>query len=108
MSEPTSDFCAAYGCPMLGTFGNSGKWYCCCHRGANTSLNDAITLTLAQNKPLVDRAVALRRESAGYAAILKAENELFEITRQVGEQKPLPVGGVLGSDHAEPHYTEQE
>ena len=105
MAEPTGDFCAAYGCPMIGVYGVSGKWYCCCHHNADPALNDAITAELHRHKPLVDRVVGLRRE---YKADAKLEAELVELTRQIGSQATIHGAGVIGPEYAEPHYTEQE
>lgn len=35
--------CAAYGCPLAGSMGGEGKWYCFCHVGRSSSDNDNIT-----------------------------------------------------------------
>jgi len=86
MSEPTSEFCAAYGCPMFGVHGVSGKWYCACHFNSNPALNDAITLELQANKPMVDRAIAMRRAGNADAAL---ENELVTLTKEIGKQRDM-------------------
>ncbi|MBC8642116.1 hypothetical protein IAG25_35515 [Caballeronia sp. EK] len=86
MSERTPDLCAAYGCPLMGVHGVSGKWYCCCHFNANPGLNDAITAELHRNKPLVDRAMALRRAGVAHGAL---ENELVTLTKEIGQQRDL-------------------
>ncbi|KVZ26987.1 hypothetical protein WL14_00650 [Burkholderia cepacia] len=78
--------CAAYGCPLLGSFGVSGKWYCCCHFRGSSASSPAVTSVLIQHAAIVDRAKLLRRTGGGYAAILAAENELIELTREVGRQ----------------------
>ncbi|MGF7131939.1 hypothetical protein P3T40_003422 [Paraburkholderia sp. EB58] len=35
--------CAAYGCPLAGSMGSDGKWYCFCHVGRPSSDNDRIS-----------------------------------------------------------------
>ncbi|MBR7905953.1 hypothetical protein KDX27_30330 [Burkholderia cenocepacia] len=100
--------CAAYGCPLLGSFGVSGKWYCCCHFRGTAASNDAITSVLVQHREKAERAVYLRRTFAGYKAILAAENELIELTREIGKQYDIPAGGVTGPTHAEPHFSETD
>ncbi|VWB88686.1 hypothetical protein BLA13014_04106 [Burkholderia aenigmatica] len=100
--------CAAYGCPMLGSFGVSGKWYCACHFRGSSASNDAITSVLNQNAAIVDRVKLLRSQGAGYAAILAAENELIELTREIGRQYDIPTGPVTGPSHAEPHFSETD
>ncbi|WP_176048171.1 hypothetical protein [Burkholderia sp. BCC1644] len=100
--------CAAYGCPMLGSFGVSGKWYCACHFRGSSASNDAITSVLNQHAAIVDRVKLLRREGAGYAAILAAENQLIELTREIGRQYDIPSAPVTGPTHAEPHFSETD
>lgn len=103
MSEPTNDFCAAYSCPMLGVHGVSGKWYCACHFNVNPALNDAVTMELHRQKPLVDQIVSLRR--AGQAS-RELESELLDITREIGKQ--VPLAPVTGPTRGEPHFSETD
>lgn len=103
MSEPMQEFCAAYGCPLLGVYGNGGKWFCCCHRNTDASRNDAITLSLNTHRELVDKALMLRRTRGNFA---DTENELIELTHQVGSQAPMQMGGVIGPESAGASYTE--
>jgi hypothetical protein len=103
MSDQTNDFCAAYGCPMLGVYGVSGKWYCACHFNVNPALNDAVTMELHRQKVLVDQIVALRREGCASG---KLEGELLDITRQIGAQPPLAP--VTGPTHGTPHFSETD
>lgn len=103
MSDRAGELCAAYGCPLLGVYGVSGKWFCCCHFGANPGLNDAITLELHRQKPMVDQVLALRR--AGQAS-KDLESRLVEIIREIGQQAPLAP--VTGPTHAEPHFSETD
>lgn len=56
--------CAAFGCPLLGTMGSDGDWYCFCHVGKPSVFNDAITRELRENqKAVVDLALAIRGDS---------------------------------------------
>lgn len=104
MSEPTSDLCAAYGCPLMGTFGVNSKWYCACHFNANPSLNDAITSELHRQKPLVDQIMHLRRN---HEASGKLEGELINLIHEIGHQASIPTAPVTGPTHATTHFTEQ-
>jgi hypothetical protein len=105
MSDPTNDFCAAYGCPLLGVHGVSGKWYCMCHFNASPALNDAITAELHGQKTLVDRIVSLRRQGKADA---KLESEMLNIVREITGQQSIPTSGVTGPTHAEPHFSETD
>lgn len=102
-TDPNWGFCAAYGCPLLGVHGISDKWYCCCHFNVNPSLNDAITAELHRQKTLVDKVLAARRIGEASAPL---ENELIELTRQIGRQQSIPGAGVIGPTHAMQHYAE--
>lgn len=94
MDGVTGETCAAQGCPMLGSFGVSGKWFCCCHFRGSSASSAAVTSVLIQHAAIVDRVKLLRRTGGGYAAILAAENELIELTREVGRQ--YEIGGNEG------------
>ncbi|MFM0638059.1 hypothetical protein PQQ63_15260 [Paraburkholderia metrosideri] len=101
MSEQTSDFCAAYACPMLGVYGVSGKWYCSCHHTANPALNDAITAELHRQKPMVDQIISLRRLGRVNGEL---ESKLIDVVREIGQQ--MPLSSVIGPSHGEPHFAE--
>jgi hypothetical protein len=56
--------CVAFGCPLLGTMGGEGKWYCFCHVGRPSAFNDAITRHLREHeRAIVDLTLAIRRDS---------------------------------------------
>lgn len=56
--------CAAFGCPLLGTMGSEGRWYCFCHVSKPSTFNDAITRELReQQQAIVDLTLQLRRDS---------------------------------------------
>ncbi|TAM07233.1 MAG: hypothetical protein EPN70_03415 [Paraburkholderia sp.] len=53
--------CAAYGCPLLGTVGSDGKWFCFCHVGKPSVFNDSITRVLREDEiAVVDMTLAIR------------------------------------------------
>lgn len=78
--------CAAPCCPMLGSFGVSGRWYCVCHFRADASAWNAITAVLVQHRGIVDKAVHARRTFAGWHAIKEPEDMLIGLTHEVGKQ----------------------
>jgi hypothetical protein len=81
--------CAVLGCPMIGSFGVSGSWYCVCHFRADASAWNAITAVLMQHRNIVDQAVHARRTLAGYHAIKAPEDMLIDLTHEVGKQYGL-------------------
>lgn len=56
--------CVANGCPLFGTLGSGGDWFCFCHIGRLPGANDAITHCLRNSEqPVVDLTLAIRRDS---------------------------------------------
>lgn len=53
--------CEAFGCPLNGTVGHGGKWFCFCHAQTNGSRNDAITAALKRHEWLVNATLDIRR-----------------------------------------------
>lgn len=54
--------CAAFGCPLFGTVGSDGLWYCFCHVHKPSSLNGRITAKLRGHlAPVVETTLDLRR-----------------------------------------------
>lgn len=102
-AEQTSDFCAAYGCPLFGVYGVSGKWYCACHHNADPSLNDAITAELQRQKSTVDQIVLARREHRVDAQL---ENGLILLVREIGTQQTFHGAGVISPESGMSHYSE--
>lgn len=98
--------CAAYGCPLLGTVGNGGKWFCFCHSHANHALNDAITAEINRNRPLVDEILLLRASGGSYADLRAIEAQLLDLTREIGQQIPIPAAPVTGPTSGQPHFAE--
>ncbi|WP_412021521.1 hypothetical protein [Burkholderia cepacia] len=94
MDGVTGETCAALSCPLLGSFGVAGKWYCACHFRGSAASSAAVTSVLVHHRDKVERAVYLRRTFAGYAAILAAENELIELTRVIGRQYEIEASAA--------------
>jgi hypothetical protein len=74
--------CAAFGCPLFGTRGSEGRWYCFCHVDKPSTFNDAITRELRERQmPVVDITLQLRRDSL-HGEPSKAMRELRVALRQ--------------------------
>lgn len=59
--ETRAGMCAAYGCPLFATVGSDGKWFCFCHANRTHASNDAVTLVLNANLPIVNAIIDTRR-----------------------------------------------
>lgn len=59
-SDARPGMCAAYGCPLFATVGDSGKWVCACHFGRSGATNDPITATLKANLHIVNAVIDIR------------------------------------------------
>jgi hypothetical protein len=53
--------CEAFGCPLNGTVGHGGKWFCFCHARGNGNRNDAITAAIKRHEWLVNATLDIRR-----------------------------------------------
>lgn len=59
--------CAAFGCPLFGTLGHDGQWYCFCHYGKPSVFNDAVTRELRErNMPIVEATLSIRRHFSSF------------------------------------------
>jgi hypothetical protein len=59
--------CAAFGCPLLGTVGSEGRWYCFCHVNKPSNFNDAITRELRERQMhIVESTLDLRRHGCSF------------------------------------------
>lgn len=59
--------CAAFGCPLFGTLGHDGQWYCFCHAGKPSVFNDAITRELRERQmPVVEATLSIRRHFSSF------------------------------------------
>ncbi|WP_257834559.1 hypothetical protein [Burkholderia glumae] len=90
--------CAAFGCPLLGTVGSDGRWYCYCHAGRPSSVNDSITATLHANAPIVDATLAIRRN---FGSFRDNPNAYRAIQRGLTEHGRPEL--LLGKDDESPH-----
>lgn len=52
--------CAAYGCPLVGSMGSAGQWWCFCHHEQPSGSNSAITMGLRAHGVLCRLSIALR------------------------------------------------
>lgn len=56
--------CAAYGCPLFGSIGSDGKWWCFCHANRPVSMNAEVTQILrGKERMVVELTKAIRRDS---------------------------------------------
>jgi len=60
--------CAAYGCPLLGSIGSDGRWYCFCHVNKPSSVNDAISQELRGDDlaPIVQSTLDIRKHYSSF------------------------------------------
>lgn len=78
--QDRAGMCAAYGCPLFGTVGSDGRWFCFCHVNKPTVLNDSITRVLREEQMhIVDATLSIREhlgsffgEEVAYRAIQKS------------------------------------
>ncbi|WP_277187646.1 hypothetical protein [Caballeronia sp. BR00000012568055] len=52
--------CGVPGCPLVGTIGRAGQWWCYCHFDADTSANDAITRVIRKHRAVYLATVDVR------------------------------------------------
>jgi hypothetical protein len=94
-AEPKRDarwgYCAAYGCPLLGTVGRGGRWWCCCHAEASVEANDAITHGIRRHQA-VHAATLDVRGSAGAADWALAYRAAQQRLLDAGYAELLPDG----------------
>lgn len=117
--------CEAYGCKLLSTIGQGGKWFCFCHAGSD-GRRDAITAALAQHEFLVNATLDVRRyygtpdwqtvyrgvhklltdngrvdllpskaDSGVRRWLARLESALVTLTREAGKQQPLTPTGTV-------------
>lgn len=91
--------CAAFGCPLFGTLGHDGQWYCFCHAGKPSVFNDAITRELRENQmPIVEATLSIRRHFSSFYdtpdAYRAIQNKLIGMDRR---------DLLLGNSDCSPH-----
>lgn len=63
----TWGMCAAFGCPLFGTLGSDGKWFCFCHHGKPSTFNDAVTRELRDRQMhIVESTLSIRRHFSSF------------------------------------------
>lgn len=59
--------CAAFGCPLLGSIGSEGRWFCFCHVNKPSTFNDSITRELRERQMhIVDSTLDIRRHYSSF------------------------------------------
>lgn len=79
--------CAAFGCPLFGTLGHDGHWYCFCHAGKPSVFNDAITRELREHQmPIVEATLSIRQHFSSFRdapdAYRSIQNKLIGMDRR--------------------------
>lgn len=100
--------CEAHGCPLVGSYGVGGKWFCCCHFRAPVATFDGITAEINRHRNLVDAALLARNTGAGCKAIKHAEDQLVILTHEIGQQQSFSTAGVVGPTHGDQHFAETD
>jgi hypothetical protein len=48
--DPRWALCSVRGCPLVGTMGRAGQWWCCCHFDTDASANDTVTRGIRRHR----------------------------------------------------------
>jgi hypothetical protein len=65
--EQRPGMCAAYGCPLFGTVGSDGRWFCFCHVNKPNPINDSITRVLREEQMhIVEATLSIRRNFGSF------------------------------------------
>jgi hypothetical protein len=91
--------CAAYGCPLLGSIGSDGRWYCFCHVHKPSTLNDAISQELrGELMPIVQSTLDIRAHHSSFHDAPNAYRMIQERLTRAG-RKDLLLGNADCSPH---------
>lgn len=52
--------CAAFGCPLAGSMGSAGHWWCFCHHEASDGSLQAVTAAIRASSPLWETVMDIR------------------------------------------------
>lgn len=92
--------CAAYGCPLFGSVGGDGRWFCFCHAGRPSASNDAVTQRLRSDEcwPLVQSSLEIRRNLGSFH---DAPDAYRAIQRRlaIADRKDILMGSADCSPH---------
>lgn len=93
--------CAAFGCPLFGSLGSEGRWYCFCHAGKPSVFNDAITRELREHQmAIVECTMDLRRNFCSFYENPEAYRTIQQ--RLIGADRRDLLLGADGND-CSPH-----
>ncbi|MBB3257689.1 hypothetical protein F4827_002554 [Paraburkholderia bannensis] len=93
--------CAAFGCPLLGTVGSEGRWYCFCHVNKPSNFNDAITRELRDRQmPIVEATLSIRRHFSSFHDVPEAYRAIQRLLIDA-DRKDLLLGA--GGADCSPH-----
>ncbi|MGN6657069.1 MAG: hypothetical protein ACTHJ9_17250 [Rhodanobacter sp.] len=92
--------CAAFGCPLFGTMGRGGDWYCFCHWGKQSGANDAVTAKLRSGEclPIVEATLDIRRCFSSFRDCPDIYRALQKRLADVG-RRDLLLGEIDSSPH---------
>ncbi|PVX84331.1 hypothetical protein [Paraburkholderia unamae] len=86
--------CAAFGCPLLGSLGSEGRWYCFCHVNKPSTFNDAITRELREKQMhLVDSTIEIRRHHSSFHGEERAYRTIQQRLMVAGRKDLLMTAG---------------
>lgn len=94
--------CAAYGCPLLGSLGSDGRWYCFCHVNKPSSVNDAITQELRGDElaPIVKSTLDIRKHHSSFYDAPDAYRMIQERLIRAGRSDLLLSDEIDTSSHS--------
>ncbi|MEM5425099.1 hypothetical protein [Paraburkholderia ferrariae] len=94
--------CAAYPCPLCGSLGSNGIWFCFCHHNRQAHENDAITSALKQHRAIVDATLSIRHHGCTFCHDVQAYRAIKADLTAAGRADLLP-GTVDESPHRPGH-----
>lgn len=99
LDQSRAGMCAAYGCPLFGTVGSDGRWFCFCHVNRPSAINDSITRALREElAEIVECTLDIRRCFSSFygneSAYRTIQKRLIETDR-----KDLLLGDADCSPH---------
>jgi hypothetical protein len=94
--------CCVFGCPLAGTVGSEGSWYCFCHVNKPSTLNAAITARLrGRLAALVATTLDIRRYGASFHDSPDTYRTIQKRFVSMGRHDLLL--GFNGADRVSPH-----
>lgn len=94
--------CCVFGCPLLGTVGSDGAWYCFCHVNKPSTLNNAITARLrGRLAAIVETTLDIRRHGSSFHESPDTYRTIQK--RFVSMARHDLLLGFNGADRVSPH-----